>query len=593
MKRISLKWKILSLTSAGLVALLSVVGWLVQRNSMRTAETLLENEVRAGFEAYRSLWQARADRLASISRVLSGMADVRAAFGTGDAATIRDTAAEIWKRVSDERAVFVVVEPSGRPIASLGGPLGSVERELPVIAVAARQFPKQATGFLWQAGRLYQVVITPVYVDSVEGQSLLNVLLAGYEVDARVARQLEEATGGSEFVFADLSGRVVAASVDEFEAERLARQKLEGSAVRRISDGRAAYSVLATPLNDIEGRPVAELRVLRSFAAAERLIGDLRRNILWICVVALAVGLGLTWLLAQRILQPVEVLDRAAAEIGRQNYGYQVEVIGEDELARLGRTFNSMSESIRNSREELIRHERIATIGRVAASIVHDLRNPLAAIYGGAEMLVDGSLNEERVRRVASNIYRASQSIHQMLQELAQVSRGRTEPAEVCRLLDVVQAAVEPHQAQADTQGVQIRVEVPPTMELSLERHRMERVFQNLVSNALEAMRDGGELHIQAVLLPGQGKVRVEVEDSGIGVPETVRERLFQPFVTEGKKNGLGLGLALARQTVKEHGGEMTLETGELKGAKFVLILPLQGAQQGVRGGNKLAAAAR
>jgi signal transduction histidine kinase len=98
---------------------------------------------------------------------------------------------------------------------------------------------------------------------------------------------------------------------------------------------------------------------------------------------------------------------------------------GGDELARLARTFNQMSSSIQEARRELIRQERLTTIGRLATSIVHDLRNPLAAIYGGAEMMVDGELNPRRRERVAQTIYRSSRVIKELLQELVDVSRGR------------------------------------------------------------------------------------------------------------------------------------------------------------------------
>ena len=96
----------------------------------------------------------------------------------------------------------------------------------------------------------------------------------------------------------------------------------------------------------------------------------------------------------------------------------------EDELGRLAQTFNEMCASIRSAREELIRQERIGTIGRLSTSIIHDLRNPLAAIYGGAEMLVDDELSQEQVRRLANNIYRSSRRVQQLLQELADVTRG-------------------------------------------------------------------------------------------------------------------------------------------------------------------------
>jgi signal transduction histidine kinase len=234
-----------------------------------------------------------------------------------------------------------------------------------------------------------------------------------------------------------------------------------------------------------------------------------------------------------------------------------------------------MCASIRQAREDLIRQERISTIGRLSGSIVHDLRNPLAAIYGGAEMLVDGDLPPAHVKRLAGNIYRASRRIQELLQDLLNVSRGKTTAPEICRLREVAVAACDSLAAAADTQAVHIDVSIPSEIEVPLERSRMERAFVNLIGNALEAMPDGGEIRISAVL--ERSSVVVQVEDTGPGIAPEIRASLFQPFVTAGKRNGLGLGLALTRQTVLEHGGDMWVESEPGRGARFKFRLP--GAQ--------------
>ena len=138
------------------------------------------------------------------------------------------------------------------------------------------------------------------------------------------------------------------------------------------------------------------------------------------------------------------------------------------------------------------------TIGRLSSSIVHDLRNPLAAIYGGAEMLVDGDLTPPQVQRLAGNIYRASRHVQELLQELVEVGRGKSIPSEVCRLKDIVTAACEAYATTAEAQSVSMNVDVPEKIELPLERARMERVFLNLIDNALDAMPTGGSIHISA-----------------------------------------------------------------------------------------------
>jgi signal transduction histidine kinase len=230
-----------------------------------------------------------------------------------------------------------------------------------------------------------------------------------------------------------------------------------------------------------------------------------------------------------------------------------------------------MCASLNSAREDLIRQERISTIGRLSTSIVHDLRNPLAAIYGGAEMLEDAELSPPQVRRLAANIYRASRQIQTLLQELTDVTHGRAHAREMCRLKEIVQAAYEPLVSSAEASRVSVGIDVDSDIELPLDRSPMERVFQNLITNAIEAMPQGGSVAIHA--RRGDGDVTVCVEDTGPGIPEAIAGQLFQPFVTAGKKNGMGLGLAFSRKTILSHGGDLWVEQNT-SGARFVIRLP-------------------
>jgi signal transduction histidine kinase len=516
----------------------------------------------------------RLDKLASISRIFSGMSDVRRVFGTRDRETIRDTAIELWSKVSDENAIFMVTEPNGRVLASLGGtPDSGIRKELAIVPEAVKHFPDQVKGFWINEGRLYQVAVTPVYVQSSsERPLLLNVLVAGFVVDHLVAAKLKEATGGSEFLFLS-QGQVIASTMNPRATAAVAARVANRKSLARVNDGVIEYSPLINPLADVEGKRIGELCILRSFEAASERLSALRRNIIALWLFAVAVGVGMTYLLAGMIVRPLSDLDRAAAEVARQNYNCQVQVTTEDELGRLARTFNAMCASIRAARDELIRQERISTIARLSSSIVHDLRNPLAAIYGGAEMLVDAELTPAQMKRLAGNIYRSSRRIQELLQDLLNISRGKVEQPEVCRLHEVVAAAVESLTPAAASQGVTIEVDVPEPIETALARDRMERVFLNLIDNALEVMPDGGAIRIAALV--EDGAVVVTVTDTGPGIAPEIRGRLFQPFVTAGKRNGLGLGLAMSRQTVLDHGGDLWSEAAPHQGACFKLRLPL------------------
>ncbi len=593
-RQFPLLWKILLSTSIAITALLALTGWFVERQTLSVLSQSLEDEIRVSFRAYDALWQSRTDTLRSVSLALSNMSDVRAAFSTNDRATIRDTAGEIWSKLSISRAAFLVTDPAGNVIASLSGDRSAGDRSaddrsandpMPgdnavgssaaVVRAAASRFPKQSDGFDLEGGRLFEFVVTPVYIDTAAGPGLWDVLAAGFPVDQSVASDLKQRTG-SDIVFVARGG-VLASTLEPRVSSELAAIPSYASQFQRRKTSAGEFALLRSRLRSVDGRPVGDLLIVRSYQPVVSRLAALQRIFVIVWLGAILAGLAGSYLLGRHLLLPVRRLDEAAALIARQEYGTRVIESGNDELGRLARTFNSMSGSIKKAREDLIRQERLTTIGRLSSSIVHDLRNPLAAIFGGAEMLMDGNLSPDQTRRLTMNIYRSSRAIQEMLQDLASISRGSARPPEPCCLEDVIAAAVEAQSGAAEQLGVSVSVSVPHEIELPLERARMERVFLNLLSNSFEAMPAGGWVEITASSSDGQ--VTVIVEDNGPGIAPEVRARLFEPF-SSGGKNGLGLGLALSRQTVRDHHGDLWVEdkveaAGTPAGARFLLMLPV------------------
>lgn len=566
---ISLLWRILLSTSVALTALFGLTGWLLQSYAGRVSEHSLEEEVRTSLQAYEALWSTRTHNLASTSRIISSMSDVRAAFATRDRATIRDTAAQLWSEVSED-AAFLVLEPTGEVITSLGGETPDLALTKEFMRTAAARFPRQVSGYIMRGRHLYYVVLTPVYVQAAHGQALLNVLLVASDIDDKLAYGLKESTHGSDFAFL-AGGRLIASSLPLAASDLKLAGGAQGDVHRLLLHG-VDYMVLGLRLRDVDNRPAGELYIIRSFAGPSRALLELRRNVAIVWILAVVAGLAFTYLLARRILKPVKQLDRAVEEVIQQNYDYRVTVETRDELGRLAQTFNAMCDSIRAARSELIRQERISTIGRLASSIVHDLRNPLAAIYGGAEMLVDAGLSAEQRERIAVSIYRSSRRMQELLQELTDMSRAKAKRVESCRLLEIVQAARDLTAQSVGAQQVSFAIDVPAQVEVSVDRDRVERVFMNLLNNSLEAMPEGGTLRVTAQ--QDATTVTVEVEDNGPGIPERAWSTLFQPFASFGKKNGLGLGLALARQTMLDYSGDLWADRDRKTGARFFVRLP-------------------
>jgi len=547
-----LRWKIWLSVFGIVTGLFGVAGWLLQRHAVESATQSLSEEVMAGFQAYDSVLRARQEMIGSAALLLSSLPNVRAAFGTGDAATIRDSATELGSYLSPalrESAFLLVTDPRGKAIGILSGepPL----KTWPVEAAVVPSAPRQVSGYHVQEGMLFRLVLTPVFVDSARGPALISVLVAGYQVTGPMAQTLKQSTGGSDFVFSGPGVRF-ASTVDQVSED----------------DARMDRDLLG-----LDGKPVGTLTIARTFGAAGQRLATLRRDLFLIWAAALVLSLLLSYVLANRIVRPISELDLAASELSKQHLSHRIPdavANSRDELGRLAATFNQMAGSLENAQRDLIRHERISTVGRLASSIVHDLRNPLAAIYSGAEMMVDSELPPAHNKRLAENIYNASRRILAMLQDLLDASKGAKGERESCKILELVQTAVST-QEQA-TGHIEFAVEVPEELEANVERSRMERVFVNLIANAVEVMPNGGVVAIRAGR--ENGHMHITVADQGPGIAKEIQDQLFQPFTSFGKRNGLGLGLALSRETVVDHGGEIWATTAAPKGAVFHVKLP-------------------
>jgi signal transduction histidine kinase len=204
------------------------------------------------------------------------------------------------------------------------------------------------------------------------------------------------------------------------------------------------------------------------------------------------------------------------------------------------------------------------------ASFLHDIRNPLCAIHGSAEMLIGSKFSEAQFDRLTRNLYGASVRMKELLDEFISRYIQVDKAAEISDLREVIAGAVAKIAFLAETQSVQIIQNVPENLAIALDRHRIQRALVNLFVNALEAMPDGGTLRISAI--PQNHSVLIKVRDTGPGISPEIGARLFQPFATAGKVNGLGLGLAAARQTVADHGGEIWAESSR-DGACFAIRL--------------------
>ncbi|NQW24220.1 MAG: GAF domain-containing protein [SAR202 cluster bacterium] len=247
---------------------------------------------------------------------------------------------------------------------------------------------------------------------------------------------------------------------------------------------------------------------------------------------------------------------------------------------------NQAAIAMENSRlvDQMVISEQLSAIGKMAASIVHDFKGPLAIIRGFVEILADSNISAEKRTRFSNMVLDNVDRFLEMSQELLDYSRGslnlNRKPVRLGVWLGKVTDFVEESVGAAN---IRLHTEFNFIGLIEMDEARVRRVVQNLIGNAMDAMSDGGDLTIATDLK--DGTCRLSVTDTGIGIPHSLRPKVFEPFVTEGKEHGNGLGLAIAKEIVEGHGGNLSFETrtadeteGLKPGTTFIIELPVKAA---------------
>ena len=220
-----------------------------------------------------------------------------------------------------------------------------------------------------------------------------------------------------------------------------------------------------------------------------------------------------------------------------------------------------------------IQADRLATVGQMASSIIHDIRSPLAIIRGYAELAVTSTVSTEKRQRFANTITSEVRRLRDMAEELQEFSED-THAVELnaISLHEVIEEVVDFLDSDFRDRGIHIIHHAQYTGQLMLDAPRIKRILHNLAGNAADAMPDGGTLMITATRVTEY--VHLEIHDTGSGIPDEIRERIFDPFVTHGKTHGTGLGLAVVRRIVEEHHGDVSVSSSTT-GTTFTIRLPL------------------
>ena len=243
---------------------------------------------------------------------------------------------------------------------------------------------------------------------------------------------------------------------------------------------------------------------------------------------------------------------------------------------------NQAAVAIENAKlfEQMVQSEQLSVIGRMAASIIHDLKQPMAVIRGFAELLGNPEVPPEKRRTFSQMILEDVDLFLGMTQELLDYSRGSMslQPKEV-QVGEWIESVLRPWREEMALTSVEVVTQIDYKGTAWLDPDKMRRVVSNIAGNARDAMPDGGTFTL-AAHSDGRSWV-LELGDTGTGIPQELRARIFEPFVTSGKDHGTGLGLAIVREIVEGHGGTISVhsrtageEAGQSAGTVFSITLP-------------------
>jgi signal transduction histidine kinase/CRP-like cAMP-binding protein len=221
---------------------------------------------------------------------------------------------------------------------------------------------------------------------------------------------------------------------------------------------------------------------------------------------------------------------------------------------------------------EMVQSERLSAVGRMASTIIHDIKNPMGTLRMYAQVIQRKS-GEGESAQLAEEMIRQVDRFVNMTQEILDFSRGISEiHLEKANLGDVLDGVLGFIEKDLSKKNVKLVADLEEQGEVTMDVEKMVRVFYNLAGNAADAMKEGGTLTVHTAR--NNGRLLIEFSDTGSGIPEEIRGKIFEPFFTHGKKHGTGLGLAIVKKIVEDHHGKLEIESEVNKGTTIRILLP-------------------
>ena len=548
--------------------------FLVQRSIRNNVRQSIAVNLRNSVAAFQDFRHERETMLTSDVALLADLPITRAIMTSPDPVTIQDASQDISQIAASD--LFVMVDRKGQVVAVHTKTPGFTKEAAEKYFQQSLDEERGETSHWWLGDHhLYQTFIQPIYRGSRTDGTLLGFLVIGYEIDDRLAAEVSKVAGS----------QVAFSCGNEIVGTTLMPPQTEGGSIEALIAGTAhddprdieigSERFLATSLVLSGSRPTpVRLSVLGSYDQATKFVDQLNRYLLLLGLAAIIVGSVLVFVISHTFTRPLGSLVAGVRALEGGDFHHPLDPRGGDEVAELTHAFDRMRASLLKTQHDLLESEQLATIGRMASSISHDLRHSLAAIVANSEFLCDSHLTPVQREELYQEVRTGVNLMTDLIDSLLEFARTRESlnPA-YANVAETIQRSVLAVRLHPRHHNRAIDVLCGTQVSGWFDQRKLERALYNLLLNACEAAPPvGGKVEVTAAEVAGT--ITISVADNGPGIAESIQDRLFHPFVSYGKENGTGLGLAVVQKIVQDHGGEIVVERTVQDRTVFRIVLP-------------------
>jgi len=336
------------------------------------------------------------------------------------------------------------------------------------------------------------------------------------------------------------------------------------------------YITRYDPLLDHGEEVVGILYVGAKLAAFQQLVDSFGRRVLLTAAATLLLSALIAVPLSWIITRPLTSLAEATRQVAEGDWSVRVPTRGPRETSILADSFNSMVETLKDTRDQLVQKEKLASVGQLAAGVAHEINNPLGSVLLYADILRKETPDENAQQQEdLGMIIREATRCKTIVMDLLNFARQNEVLAQETDLNALLHELAQEAGKKEIYRQVTLVEDLDPSLPLiQADPMQLQQVFMNLMNNAAEAMPDGGHLTLRTRRSPTSGYVSVEIQDTGVGIAPQNMSKLFTPFfTTKPIGRGTGLGLAIIYGIVKMHQGQISVQSELGKGTTFVLTL--------------------